>query len=115
MVSQNFRAVVDLEADNPSVRINPVKVADMGSELLWQPQLIDFEDAPLSQIVEEFNRRNPLRLEIQDEEIRSLRFTSIFWSNNVESFVRLMEASYGITAEAIGDDRILLKKSPESL
>jgi transmembrane sensor len=115
LVRENYRAVVDFKLENPFVQVNPVREEDLDVELMWQPRVIDFENAPLSQIVEEFNRRNPIKIEIEDEEIGSLRFTSIFWSNNVESFVRLLEANYGISVEVVSDNRISLSKSPVGL
>lgn len=115
LIRRNFRAVVDLQSETPRISVNPVSDMDLDSELLWQPQLIDFEDAPLSRIVDEFNRRNPIQIEIQDQEIASLRFTSIFWSHNVESFVRLLESNYGIEAEMAAENRIVLKKAPIAL
>lgn len=115
MVRRNFRAIIDLQPEIPQVSVDSVNETDLDAELLWQPRLIDFENAPLSQIVDEFNQRNPSKIEIHDEEIGSLRFTSIFWSHNVESFVRLLEANYEITAEVISENRISLKKSQASL
>ena len=115
LIRRNFRAIVDLQPEIAQVSVNPVNENDLDRELIWQPRLIDFEDAPLSRIVDEFNRRNPMYIEIEGQEIASLRFTSIFWSHNVESFVRLLESNYGIAAEMTGDNRIILKKSPASL
>jgi len=115
LVQQNFRATVDIQPDGARIAVNPFREEDMKKELIWQPRLIDFENSPLSSIISEFNRRNPVSIIIEDEELGSLRFTSIFWSHNVESFVRLLEANYGITAEVISENQILLKKSPAAL
>ncbi|MEN9404574.1 MAG: hypothetical protein RL091_3277 [Verrucomicrobiota bacterium] len=70
----------------------------LARKLLWQPRLLGFDNQPLSEIVEEFNRRNPVRLSI-DPKNGARRMTATFRSDNVEGFVRLLEQHFGITAE----------------
>lgn len=84
--------------------------AQLEAELLWQPKLLDFDDAALREIVAEFNRRNPVRLVIADAATGNRRMTASFRSDNVEGFVRLLESDFGLRGEHIGERDILLKR-----
>lgn len=70
----------------------------LAQKLLWQPRLLLFDDQPLTEIVAEFNRRNPVRMDI-DPWSGARRMSASFRSDNVEGFVRLLEQNFGITAE----------------
>ncbi len=78
--------------------------------LAWQPRLLDFTDAPLADIVAEFNRRNPVNLVLEQPVVGELRLSATFRSDNVEAFVRLLESDFDLRAEQRGGD-ILLRKA----
>jgi transmembrane sensor len=71
----------------------------LAARLAWQPRLLDFTNAPLREIVAEFNRRNPVQLVIDDATLGELRLSAAFRSDNVEGFVRLMESEFGMRTE----------------
>ena len=71
---------------------------------------MDFTDAPLADIVAEFNRRNPVHLVLEQPVVGELRLSASFRSDNVEGFVRLMESDFDLRAEQRGND-ILLRKA----
>lgn len=78
------------------------------SKLLWQPKLLDFDNAALAEIVAEFNRRNPVTLVIGDDSLRARRMSATFRSDNIEGFVRLLEAHFAVRAERNGEGEIAL-------
>lgn len=82
---------------------------ELESRLAWQPRLLSFDDARLGEIVAEFNRRNPVPLTIADPGLAALRLTVSFRSDNVEGFVRLLEAHYGVRATPQGAGEIRLQ------
>ena len=77
----------------------------------WQPRLLDFESTPLAEVVETFNRRNPQRLVIGDEELRALTIVASIRSDNVEGFVRLLEGTMGVRAERTPAGEIVLRRA----
>jgi transmembrane sensor len=87
--------------------------AEVEGRLAWQPRLLEFDDAALGEIVAEFNRRNPVRLGIDDTALAAQRMTVTFRSDNVESFVRLLESAYGIRVRADADGTIRLSRAPK--
>lgn len=89
----------------------PASVPEIARLLDWQPHLLDFESAPLAEVVETFNRRNPQRLVVGDEELRSLTIVASIGSDNVEGFVRLLEGTMGVRAERTTAGEIVLRRA----
>ena len=103
------RALVDLEPEVPLVIVSSITEAEVEEAHRWQPELLDFDDAPLGQIVAEFNNRNPIQVVLEDPSLEMVRLSNLFWSDNVEGFVRLMESSFGMEAEWRGSREIVLR------
>jgi transmembrane sensor len=81
---------------------------DLERELLWQPKLLDFDNVPLRTIVEEFNRRNPVTLVVNDAAVGARPMTATFRSDNVEGLVRLLEENFDVRAVRLNDREISL-------
>lgn len=107
----NERTVVSFAPSAPPPQVAVVPPAEIEARLAWQPRLLDFTDAPLAEIVAEFNRRNPVRLTLTDAKLAGQRLSATFRSDNVEGFVRLMESDFGMKAEWRADDEIVLTRS----
>jgi len=75
--------------------------------LAWQERRLDFDAAPLAQVVADFNRHNRRQLVIADAALAARRFSGAFRADGVDSFVRLLEADFGVRAE-YRDREILL-------
>jgi transmembrane sensor len=91
-------------------QVDELTPVELESKLLWQPKLLDFDDAPLSEIIAEFNRRNPVRLVIEQDSLRARRMSASFRSDNIEGFVRLLESHFAVRAEHRGDREIALTR-----
>lgn len=107
LVDAGQRARVRREGETASEpvalpQVSPVTAAEMEELLSWQPRMLDFTAAPLSSIVAEFNRRNPVQLVVGDPELLAIKISATFRSDNLEGFVRLLEASFGIRIERSG-------------
>ena len=77
----------------------------------WQPRLLDFESTPLAEVVENFNRRNSLRLVLGDDGLRALPIVASIRSDNVEGFVRLLEGTMGVRADRSSTGEIVLRRA----
>jgi len=110
-VSAGERTVVGLA----EVMAPPVVVAvskeEVAQILDWQPRLLDFNSEPLVEAVAVFNRRNSARLVIGDEALRTVPIVASIRSDNVDGFVRLLEATMGIRAERRPDGEIVLRRA----
>ena len=107
MLGAGQRAIVALSRP-AAPAIVTLSEDDLAARLGWQPRLLDFTDAPLSAIVEEFNRRNPVQLTLASPALATLRLNASFNSDNVAGFVRLLVASFGLDAEWRSETEIAL-------
>ena len=98
LVTAGQKAVVSLSAQAAATVIEAVPAAEMEERLAWKPRLLEFDEAPLADIAAEFNRRNPVRIEIADPALRARRLSATLRSDNVEGFVRMLESDFGILA-----------------
>ncbi len=103
--------VVPLAEAAAAPRVVTLNAEELAARLAWQPRLLDFTDAPLGEIVAEFNRRNPVRLRVDEPEVAALRLSAAFRSDNVEGFVRLMESDFGLRAEWRSGGEIVLRRA----
>ena len=97
LVTAGQKAVVSLSPQAAATVVEAVAAAEMDERLAWKPRLLEFDEAPLAEIAAEFNRRNPVRLEITDPALRARRLSAALRSDNVEGFVRLLETDFAIS------------------
>ncbi|MEY4941799.1 MAG: hypothetical protein RIQ93_3534 [Verrucomicrobiota bacterium] len=111
LLAARQRAVVSLLAPSP-VEIATLTRSEIDRVLAWQHRLLDFTAAPLTQIVAEFNRRNVVQLVLVDAELGSIRLSASLRSDNLDGFVNLLEAGFGVKAERGDGGQILLRNGP---
>lgn len=109
-VSLGQRAVVPLDPTTAAPRAEPLMTEEIDARLSWQPRLLDFTDAPLSEIVAAFNRHNPVHLSLRDPSLDTLRLSTTFRSDNLEGFLRLLQSDFAIRAERTASGEIELKQ-----
>lgn len=109
-IATKQRIVVGKDTAAPP-RLETLSDAEIAMYLAWQPQMLDFDDVPLSSVVSAFNRHNPIRLVVADPEVAAVRMNGTFRSDNVAGFVRLLERNYAIRVErGEGDGVVRLYK-----
>jgi transmembrane sensor len=109
LITAGHKAVLSLSPRADATVIEAVTAAEMEERLAWKPRLLEFDEAPLAEIAAEFNRGNPVRIEIAGSGLRARRLSAMLRSDNVEGFVRLLETDFGITASRLRDDVIVLQ------
>ncbi|MFO1446735.1 MAG: FecR domain-containing protein [Opitutaceae bacterium] len=67
--------------------------------LAWQTTRLVFNETALAAVVEAFNAHNERKLELADEQLRVRTLTGVFRADNLDGFVRLVEASIDVRAE----------------
>lgn len=107
LVVAGQRAVVPVSSDGvPDVAT--LTPPEMATQLAWQPRVLDFTDAPLPEIVAEFNAHNAVHVVVGDAALASVRLTAVFRSDNLEGFLRLMESDFGMRATWRSDRELVL-------
>jgi transmembrane sensor len=111
VLSVGESAVLLLGASALVPQVTALAEPELAARLAWQPRLLDFTGAPLTEIVAEFNRRNPVQLAVADSGLGAMRLSAAFRSDNVEGFVRLMESDFGMRAEWRSEREIVLRRA----
>ena len=108
LLSAGQSAKIHIESDLSMVTVETLEKEDLEDALKWQPRLLKFNSTPLSEIIQGFNRHNQIQVELGDFELEKMILSSVFWSDNVEGFVRLMENNFGLQVVWIDGHRIRL-------
>lgn len=103
------RAVVSFEAEASAPQVAVLTPGEIERVLSWQHRLLDFEAAPLNEIVAEFNRRNTTQLVILDANLASLRVSAKLRSDNIDGFLHLLRAGFEVQTESRKKGEILLR------
>jgi transmembrane sensor len=101
LLPAGHRTVVPLVAMiAPAVaRVTPAEIA---AALAWRERRIEFTRTPLSEAVELFNRQNDLQLVVTDTRTGDFEISGIFWADDPDGFVRLLESAFEMTTDRTG-------------
>lgn len=112
-VAPGERARLDLGVSAPRPAIVALSPAEIARELEWQSVRLQFDELPLAAVAHEFNLRNVQQLRVADPAIGRLRISGAFRADQVDGFVRLLEASYGLKAVRDPDGAWVLQRVSE--
>lgn len=87
---------------------DPIKKVDPGKELAWTRGRLVFENKPVADVMEEFNRYNPVQLRAADDELAHIPVTAVFDASDPESFVAFLESVASIEVTRKGRKEIVL-------
>ncbi|MEX2044871.1 MAG: FecR domain-containing protein [Opitutus sp.] len=113
LIEANHKVVVPNSTVDGLPKVTALTTGEIERELSWQHRKLEFSGALLSDIVAEFNRRNDVQLILADEELASVSISGSVRSDNIDGFLRLLEAGFGILIEPNGGERILLRRKAE--
>lgn len=116
LVAQGEQVTVPLavaEGQLPPTKIVPIAVTpeEIARKLDWQPRFLEFSSTPLAEVIAEFNRYNSLQLALADPVLAHLPVSASFRSDNVEGFVRLLEATADVRGERRGETISLRRRN----
>jgi len=80
------------------------------SALAWRDGMLSFDQAPLTDVVAEFNRYNRTRLVVIDSQAGKIPIGGSFQASSVDSFTRLLRDAYGLKIDR--DDETVNISSP---
>lgn len=106
------RTVVAPGAHAETPVITTATADEIARILEWKPRLLDFESAPLAEVLATFNQRNRLKIELGDASLAGLPIVASIRSDNVEGFVRLLETTNGLRVDRVSESKIVLRRAP---
>jgi transmembrane sensor len=86
---------------SPSVAIAP-KPADLAAAKAWTQRQVIFQGAPLTDVVEEFNRYNLRQMVILDGDLADVRVSGVFSSTQPASLLRFLREQVGLAVSERG-------------
>lgn len=96
-------AVPIASGELPPPLVKEVSADELAAALAWRDKRIEFNDALLPDVITLFNRQNKLQLQIEESALNKRSITGVFWSDDPEGLVRLLESGFGIKAQRVGD------------
>jgi transmembrane sensor len=87
--------------------VSDLKPRAASSALAWREGRLEFSDAPLSEVVAEFNRYNQRKIVIADQALAERRFGGAFSGHNFEPFLEILQQSFGVVAEERGGETVV--------
>lgn len=83
----------------PSTLIVAKSEERVADALAWRDGMLSFDQAPLTEVVGEFNRYNRIRLVVTDAAAGQILIGGSFQASSVDSFTRLLRDAYGLKIE----------------
>ena len=106
---------------NPQVEVElNTEVVDSVSEreilrkLSWQDGLLDFSETPLVEVIEDLSRYTTMKIEIQDPELRDLKFGGLFRTNELQALFDALEMTFDIEIEKLSEQHVRLSRKNKS-
>ncbi len=105
LLEANSRVRVPLDtAGNPGPgTVAVVTARDRDSLLAWREQRVEFTNIPLGEAVTYFNREGRPPLIVSDHAAAAIRLSGIYWVNDVEGFIRLLQTGFRLEAQPAPD------------
>lgn len=75
------------------------KPVDVQQAVAWLQQKIAFEQRPLGEVADEFNRYGSTRIEVEDATLRALPISGVFDAHDIDSFVAFLQTLDGVRVE----------------
>lgn len=88
-----------LQADGESTLVLQGASARVERSLAWREGLLQFDQSPLIQVAQEFNRHNKRKLVIDGQSAAVMPVGGSFRASNVDGFARLLRDAYGLDVE----------------
>jgi len=90
-------------------RVGSPRPVDARAALAWLERQIAFENRPLGEVAEEFNRYGGVAIEVEDQDLRALPISGVFDAYDSDSFAVFLGTLSGVQVEQTAT-RILVRK-----
>ena len=87
-----------VHVDAGGVLAQPIPV-DLQQTLAWLQREVAFEQRPLGEVADEFNRYGSIPIEIDDAALRALPISGVFDAYDIDSFVAFLQTLDGVRVE----------------
>lgn len=103
-------AAADLAPNAPRPTVVAVAAPEIAEQLAWRVPRLEFNDTPLREAVELFNRHGNVRLSLAVPALGELRVSGVVRADNTPALLQLLRADYGVEAQRLGDREFRLSR-----
>jgi transmembrane sensor len=107
LLGSGKRMMID---ENQAAEVADVDAPRIERELAWRNRRVEFSGTSVSDAVDFLNRQNVLQLRLEDEELAKHKLSGIFWSDDPEGFVRLLESGMNVRAVRSGNEVLMQRQ-----
>ena len=94
----HVNAGYQVHVDTGGLSAQPIPV-DVQQTVAWLQRKIAFEQRPLGEVADEFNRYVSIPIEIDEATLRALPISGVFDAYDIDSFVAFLQALDGVRVE----------------
>ena len=103
-------AAADLAPHAPAPAVVAVSAPEIAQRLAWRVPRLEFNDTPLREAVELFNRHGDVRLSLAAPALGELRVSGTVRADNTSALLQLLRADYGVEAQRLGNGEFVLRR-----
>jgi len=103
-------APANLGPDAPAPVVVLVPLPELAERLAWRVPRLEFNDAPLREAIELFNRHGKVRLSLAAPALGELRVSGVVRADNTAALLQLLRADYGVEAQRRSDREFVLSR-----
>ena len=96
---------------DPSGHILEVRSFDPEDTLSWQRGRLVYVDLPLASVVADLNRYNAVPIRLEGEEVRKIRVTTAFRTDQTEQFLAGLAATEPVDIAKLGSETVISSQS----
>jgi transmembrane sensor len=108
-VSAGHRTEISLVPESVPA-VSPATPAEIAAALAWRERRVEFTGTSLADAFALFNRQNVTQLTAADARTAEFEISGIFWIDDPESFVRLLESTFDMNVERVGQKMVMQKR-----
>lgn len=110
LVDAGSRVVVEPLSHGILPLVIPIVPEELAERQAWRRPRVEFSGTPLADVVVILNRHNATRFIIEDQALARVPLSGLFRVDDPVLFTRMLEAGFGIKAEARGTGEIVLRR-----
>lgn len=108
LAAGNFTTIAAAGTRTPAVV--PLAPDEMARRLAWRVPRLEFDAAPLAEVVRRFAEHGGVRLVLGDPTLRHVKVSGVLRADNVDALLQLLASDHGVAAENRGDEILLRRR-----
>ena len=85
--------------------------ADLNRINNWRHQRLEFDAAPLADLLEEFSRYTPTTLHAANDEIGSMRVSGVFHIGDIAALAKTLQSAFGLVIQDDGSGGLVVRRA----